>query len=487
MKKKIIANFLLALFLSACSSRIDVKEQRDVSVEIYPDYQGVTIPPNIAPLNFEVMMEKNTEWALQLIAPEDTFTVYADGRLFSFDEDTWRELLANNRGKELEFRVCSKDDGGWKAYRPFTMRVAEEEIDPYLAYRLIPPGYSLWREMGIYQRNLENFEETAVYRNLEGKGNCVNCHSFREHDPGQMLLHMRSELAGTYVFKDGKREKLNTKTDHTLSALVYPYWHPSGDYVAFSVNKTLQIFHTRNINRIEVYDEASDVVVYDVNKHEIVTTASLSSEGAYETFPAFSPDGTSLYFCSAIAVDSMPEQYREVKYSLCKIPFDAETHTFGTQVDTLYNARIEGRSASFPRVSPDGRQLVFTMSDYGNFSIWHKDADLYSVDLETGKIVCLDALNSDDVESYHSWSSNSRWMVFSSRRENGLYTQLYIAYLTEDGTSHKPFLLPQQNPKNFYEAQRNSYNIPELIKRKIPYKSRDISDFAHDTEAIPVR
>lgn len=487
MKKKIIANFLLALFLSACSSHIDVKEQLDVPVEIYPDYQGVTIPFNIAPLNFEVMMDEEVEWGLQLVASQDTLSVYADGRLFSFDEDSWRKLLADNRGKKLEFRLCSKDGGEWKAYRSFTMQVAEEEIDPYLAYRLIPPGYSLWREMGIYQRNLENFEETAVYRNLEGKGNCVNCHSFRERNPEQMLLHMRSELAGTYVFKDGKKEKLDTKTDHTLSPLVYPYWHPSGDYVAFSVNKTSQVFHIRNINRIEVYDEASDVVVYDVSKHEIVTTASLSSEGAYETFPAFSPDGTSLYFCSAVAVDSMPKQYREVKYSLCKISFDAETRSFGTQVDTLYNAAAQGRSVSFPRVSPDGKQLVFTLSDYGNFSIWHKDADLYSVDLQTGKVVCLDDLNSDDVESYHSWSSNSRWMVFSSRRENGLYTQPYIAYMPEGGTSHKPFLLPQRNPKAFYGAQRNAYNIPELVKRKIPYGSREISDYAHKTVPVPVK
>lgn len=484
---KILLSLLLTLSLSACSIRIDVAEQWNIPIEIYPQYQGVTIPPNIAPLNFEVMNDRDAKWGLQLVASGDTLAIAADEALFSFKEDFWKNLLNQNRGKELIFRICKKESDGWKAYQPFTMMVADEEIDPYLAYRLIPPGYSLWKEMGIYQRNLENFEESIVYKNREGKGNCVNCHSFCEREPEQMLFHMRSELAGTYILKDGKKEKINTKTDHTISPLVYPYWHPSGDHVAFSVNKTFQVLHVRDINRIEVCDEASDVVIYDVNKHEIITTPSLSSDTHYETFPTFSPDGKYIYFCSAVAVDSMPKQHRDVKYSLCKIAFNSENCSFGTEVDTLYNAVKQGKSVSFPRVSPDGKNLVFTLSEYGNFSIWHKDSDLYSVDLETGNVVCLDALNSDDVESYHSWSSNSRWMVFSSRRENGLYTQPYIVYMGEDGIPHKPFLLPQQDPKTFYGAQQNSYNIPEFIKRKIPYSSRELSNFAHDTEAIPLK
>ena len=88
-------------------------------------------------------------------------------------------------------------------------------------------------------------------------------------------------------------------------------------------------------------------------------------------------------------------------------------------MDTLYNAREAGRSVKFPRVSPDGKRLLYTVSDYGNFSIWHKDADLHMLDLSTGAIDSLPEVNSPDVESYHSWSGNSRWFVFSSRRGDG--------------------------------------------------------------------
>lgn len=93
-----------------------------------------------------------------------------------------------------------------------------------------------------------------------------------------------------------------------------------------------------------------------------------------------------------------------------------------------------------PAYRPTGKFLMFTLSAYGNFSIWHKDADLYLAHLHTNQIRPLSALNSNDVESYHSWSSNSHWVVFSSRRTDGLYTRPFIAYIDEEGKAHKPFL-----------------------------------------------
>ena len=115
-------------------------------------------------------------------------------------------------------------------------------------------------------------------------------------------------------------------------------------------------------------------------------------------FPAFTPDGKSLIFCSADSVN-MPDEYRKVRYHLLRIAFDPEKGTFGQQVDTLYNARKEGRSISFPRVSPDGKRLLYAVSDYGNFSIWHRDADLRMLDLRTGETDSLSVVNSDDVEA----------------------------------------------------------------------------------------
>jgi len=280
-------------------------------------------------------------------------------------------------------------------------------------------------------------------------------------------------------------EKLDTHTEQTGGYLVYSSWHPSGKYVAFSVNQTQQAFHTSDPNRIEVFDKASDVVVYDVENHEIITAPQLFSPDAFETFPTFSPDGKRLYFCSAIAKE-LPVQYEEVKYSLCAISFDPASRTFGTQVDTLYNAPLRGQSVSFPRVSPDGKFLMYTLSDYGNFSIWHKEADLYLIDLSCNCHISLNRFNSRDTESYHSWSSNSRWVVFSSRRLDGLYTRPFIGYMDENGEPRKPFLVPQKD-LHFYDRFMKSYNIPEFVTGKVKVKGAEISTVARKGKAIRVK
>lgn len=461
------------LLFASCGHDIKISQQSDKEVSIFPDYKAVTIPYNIAPLNFSVN-GKNT-YQLIIGDADETFQVEETDGYFNIPEKKWKALLLKNKGKNIQLTICEQQGKNWIALKPFRMNIAQEPIDSYIAYRLIPPGYELWNEMGIYQRDLTSYKESCIYKNTLTDKNCINCHSFRMQDSKDMMFHSRAKHAGTLIIQNGKIEKLNTKTDETISALVYPYWHPSGKYIAFSVNKTKQSFHHADRNRVEVFDQASDVVVYDVEKHQISTSPLLKSETAFETFPTFSPDGKSLYFCSAAAVDSMPQQFKEVKYNLCRIDFHPKNQSFGNRVDTLFKASSLSKSVSFPRISPDGQYLVFTLHAYGNFSIWHKDADLYAVNLSNKKVCALSAANSQDTESYHSWSSNSHWLVFSSRRVDGLYTRPFFTYIDKKGTAHKPFMLPQKNPRKFYQELMYSYNIPELIKEKVEVSPRKLA------------
>jgi hypothetical protein len=128
---------------------------------------------------------------------------------------------------------------------------------------------------------------------------------------------------------------------------------------------------------------------------------------------------------------------------------------------------------------------MFTLADYGNFSIWHKEADLYLLNLETGRYRPLEQVNSNDTESYHSWSSNSNWAVFSSRRVNGLYTMPYFAWIGNDGKAGKPFLLPQKDP-NFYLNSFYSFNIPEFVDDNISLSVKEIEE-AYNMEGIKVQ
>ncbi|MDR1646261.1 MAG: hypothetical protein LBS05_10685 [Tannerellaceae bacterium] len=470
--KRIIYLFILSPWLVSCTYTVPEGTKSAEQPAIFPDYAGVVIPPNIAPLHFELTGPSTEAYAV-FSAGNVRQTVKARRGSFHISASPWEKLLAEATGKTISVAVSACIEGEWINYEPFDFHVAGEPIDSYLAYRLIEPGYHLWNRMGIYQRNLTNFTETAIIENHMSEKNCMNCHSFCMQDPDKMLFHMRATLPGTLLIDGERIEKLNTKTAETLSPLVYPSWHPSGRYVAFSVNDTKQSFFHNDPNRVEVFDLASDVVIYDVEKHEILTTPALFASDRFETFPTFSPDGQTLYFCTAPALP-MPQSFQEVKYSLCSIAFDPASRTFGSITDTLYHAPEGGQSASFPRVSPNGKYLLYTLSGYGNFSIWHKDADLHLLDLASGESRSMDILNSDDVESYHSWSSNSRWVVFSSRRMDGLYTRPFIAYINSEGKASKPFLLPQKDTE-FYHRFMKSYNIPEFITGKVTVSSRQLA------------
>ena len=481
IKRELI--FFAALLLTvSCSIKPEGAVQVNDEAPIFPDYKEVTVPVNIAPLDFSFLGEGKSI----LLAGDKALR--SRGGVFRFGKRQWKKLTSGCQDDgPITMTVFTKKDGKWLSYKPFSIYVSPDRIDPWFSYRLIPPGYQGWQEMGIYQRNLETYSEKAIMTNDLTGGNCLNCHTYNMGDPSKMVFHARASFAGTVLFNEGEIEKLNTKTDSTISALVYPYWHPSGEYVAFSVNKTLQSFYNHDPNRIEVYDEASDVVVYNVKTHEIAWSPLTRAADRFETFPSFSPDGKWLYFCSAEAVEPMPDRHRDVHYGLYRIAFNPEDMSFGDSLECVYDAPADGFSVSFPRISPNGRFLCFTRHGYGNFSIWHKDADLWLVDLQDGSVRPVEGVNSDDVESFHTWSSDGKWLVFSSRRDDGLYTKPYFTHVDEDGNASKPFLLPQKNPREYYKKQMKSYNLPAFTTGKVELSKRKLTDVLRKSSGTDVK
>lgn len=467
---KYVIVFLGLVFLSSCGGPETDFKISDTLPEIFPDYCGVVVPVNIAPLNF--MLTGKQDRMKVILQGQNEKLEIRGGNKISIPLKKWKKLLADNSGDSLSVTVYSRLEKNWTRFRPFAIHIRKEPVDPWLAYRLIAPGYESWSSMGIYQRDLTTFREETIIDNRLLPGACMNCHSFRLNSPDNMVFHIRGNIPGTMLIKDGVVQRLATKTKETISNCVYPFWHPSGNYIAFSVNSTSQVFHSTSEKRIEVFDSRSDLVVYDIRKNSLITSGIISSEGSFETFPAFSPDGSSLYFCSS-KKGSMPDDYKRMKYSLCKISFDASAGTFGDKIDTIVSSYATDKSVAFPRISPDGNFLVFTLSDYGTFPIWHREADLYSLNLATGEFGSINQVNSNESDSYHSWSSNSRWLVFSSRRTDGLYTRPFISFCSKDGIFSKPFMLPQKDP-DYYRVSLRSFNVPEFVEAKVTTDGRSM-------------
>lgn len=478
---------LLTMCLLACSGPQVPSQYKESQAEvpIYPDYQDVTIPENIAPLNFELLIQSD-EAVVRLSAAGEE--IVCEGPKIRPDIDDWKALTQKAKGDAISVEVFADIKGQWIRFKPFHIYVSADPIDPWLSYRLISPSYVSYEELTLNQRCLENFDEEAFVDNMlcstESGGQCVNCHSYQQWNPDRMQFHARQTHGGTLIAYDGKIEKVDMRHDSLLSSGVYPAWHPTEKLIAYSTNMTMQAFHTAAPEKIEVLDSESDLILYDVDKHEVKTIEQQPNE--LEIFPTWSPDGKWLYFCSAHFVyqsDSVDRseitmRANEVKYNIYRKSFNLKTRQFGER-EMVFCADTLGKSATFPRLSPDGRWLLFTLGEWGCFHIWHHDADLWMKDLKTGEVRAMDEMNSDDTESYHSWSSNGRWVVFSSRRYDGVFTRPFIAHIDAQGRGSKPFELPAKDP-DLHRQFLKSYNVPEFMKGPVKLSPQEVASKLKD-------
>ncbi len=445
---------------------------------IRPDYRGVVIPPNVAPLNF-VIDEPGTLYAVRLRpARGEPFELVSRTPRIVIPRAPWRRLLDDARGRVLEFEVGVRDDRGrWTRFAPIGNTVADAEIDPYLVYRLIRPVHIIRENVNIYQRDVRTYEESVVASNYSFKGGCINCHSFAPNHPDRMILHARGaddapHCSGMILAHRGEVTKIDTRAvvagpEHGRGRIpkaraAYTAWHPNGRVAAFSANRISQFFHAVGETR-DVFDRESDLALYHVESNTVTTSPKISRPERLETFPNWSPDGRRLYF---VSTDPRPfDEYREIRYDLMRIAYDPESGTWG-KVEMVLSSEETGMSITEPRVSPNGRWLLFCMSEYGAFPPYQPSSDLYLLDLETGEYRRLDC-NSPRSESWHCWSRNSRWIAFASKRRDGTFARVYFSYIDETGRAHKPVLLPQKDP-TYYDRLLKTYNVPELRPAPAP-------------------
>lgn len=468
---------LLALSITAgCRSNFfDESVVTDHLPAIEPDYINVTIPPNIAPMNFMIEEDGKFYRIRAISAKGHQINIRSSDGKVRFPAGKWRRITEESRGDEITFRVFASDGRkGFKQYEPFVMHVADEPIDPYLTYRLIHPGYYSWSDIKIVQRSVEGFRVRSVFENQVMEKNCANCHSFNSNSPDRFMIHIRGSLGGTYFAENGKITRAEPKIDGMPGGATYPAWHPDGRFLAFSSNQVRQSFYSIPEKSIEVFDLVSSLILYDRENNETINITDSDTTGYLQTFPSWSHDGRYLYYCRAPQYESgySPEleEIETTWYDLARKSFDPETRTFG-DAEIVFSGSEIRKSVSFPRVSPDGRYLVFTLADFGTFPVWHREADLYLLDLASGEADRM-SINSDETESYHSWSVNGRWLVFNSRRTDGRSSRPFFAYIGSEGNQGKEFILPQKDP-SMYDRMLESFNIPEFVSGRITIKPRD--------------
>lgn len=432
---------------------------------IYPDYSGTIIPPNIAPLNFYIKEEASQYYVRIYSDKGGDLHIYNRKGGIRIPPKPWKILLNENKGNELYFEIFArKENGMWHKYNRIVNKIAEKEIDSFLIFRMVHPQFYSKLKIKLYQRNLENFNKQPILDAHKVEA-CFNCHSFFKNSAQKFIIQVRRYGKNYMALYDkGKISLIAPKLTRPGSS--YLAWHPSGNLVALTVNLHLSIFNlfAGSIPEevMEHVDMDADLAMYNIDTNTVSTAPDIAQRNRLEIHPEWSPDGKYLYFLSA---PKMPiAQFAKIKYDLMRISYDAEKDTWG-KLEMVIDSFDTGLGVTFPKFSPDGRYLLFCMVDHASLSIVRSSTDLYLMDIETGNYRKL-RINSDRADSYHSWSSNSRWFAFSSKRDDGIFTKVYFSYIDKHGKVYKPFVLPQKDPY-FYDTFVQAYNIPELIQASV--------------------
>lgn len=217
-------SFFILLFLWSCSGSPGKDTvEKDEYPSINPDYSGIVIPFNIAPMNFRIENEGSV-FVARFQAENGKMTeVQSRNGDIAIPARKWKDLLEQNKGAELKIEIFVRDDEGWTKYRTISNLIANEAVDPFITYRLLYPGYESWKEIHIKQRSLESFREKSIIENSLVEENCLNCHSYNNTGHTEsFMIHMRGSLGATYFYNDGNFIKVNLKTNELKNGAVYP-------------------------------------------------------------------------------------------------------------------------------------------------------------------------------------------------------------------------------------------------------------------------
>ena len=180
------------------------------------------------------------------------------------------------------------------------------------------------------------------------------------------------------------------------------------------------------------------------------------------TDAVWSPDGKYLVFALAEAKDPYPEgrklaehandpEETQIQYDLYRIPFNGGK---GGRPEPIIGASRNGMSNTFPKVSPDGRWIVFVQCRNGQ--LMRPDSQLYMVPAPSGGVARRMNCNTSLMNSWHSFSPNGRWLVFSSKSRSP-YTQMYLTHIDEQGNDSPAILIDNATAAN------RAVNIPEFV------------------------
>ena len=198
------------IYVLTRNETVNIETYTDISSppSIYPDYTDLVIPSNIAPMNFRIEQPGEKYYVRIYASDKQDIEIVSTKPEIIIPLKKWRKLLKANQGKSVFYDVyVMAAGGGWQRYQTISNQIAgeNEEIDSHILYRRLKPNYNWYHSVGVFQRNLENFDESVVIHGKSIGNSCVNCHTFINNDSRSMLLGFRGKFGNdTILVEDGK-------------------------------------------------------------------------------------------------------------------------------------------------------------------------------------------------------------------------------------------------------------------------------------------
>ena len=377
--------------------------------------------------------------------------------------------ISGSGGARAQVRISTSKDpvGAPIFYRDVPLMPSE--VEKGVIKPIIPSAVPLvgWR--------LRNVAETRSRLVMEGLPTCANCHSFSK-DGKTLALDVDGPQndKGTYAIVS-LAPQTSIRTEDVFTWNDFPdkppgqrtigfmaQLSPDARYAVTTVNEDVFVDNFKDYRFLQVFYPTRGILAwYERSTRRIRALPGADNPNFVQTNGFWSPDGKYLVFARAGARDAYPPGRKlaeyagdplepTIQYDLYRIPFNGGK---GGRPQAIAGASNNHMSNSFPKVSPDGRWIVFVQSRNGQ--LMRPDGQLYIVPSAGGearRMRCNTAL----MNSWHSFSPNGRWLVFSSKSRSP-YTQMFLTHIDEEGNDSPAILIENSTASN------RAVNIPEFV------------------------
>ncbi len=403
------------------------------------------------------------------------------------DGELWEIIKQNSVGKKATvtlYGLDSRNGNEVVSMGRMTLTTSPDPVDAPIFYRDVPLMPSSTKQGGIkpiaddalplIAWRLRDISKPSAPALLKDMPTCANCHSFSAN--GKMFgmdLDGPDGDKGAYVFTEVSKEMVveeediitwnsykGTPKEHKNFGL-FSRVSPDGRYVVSTLNESTFVVNYPKFEFLQsFYPTRGILVVYDRKTGEMTPLPGADNPYFVQTNGNWSPDGKRLVFSRAVAKNNYESREKAefagdaretfIQYDLYSIDFNNGKGGIATPVA---GASKNGMSNSFPKFSPDGKWIVYVQSSKGQ--LMRPDSKLYIIPAQGGVARKLDC-NLHPMNSWHSWSPNSRWLVFSSKGFRP-FTQMFLTHIDPQGNDTPAILIPNST------ADNRAVNIPEFL------------------------